>query len=129
MPKKFHQWIGELAAGFQVFDKFLSKREFFKKRPDVKYLALEVWVRECCGYLQGLYAQCSSWQFDELIRHELEGVKDKDALMAFLFSRMNVFNVQLNQSNAVIQQMTQLLDKQNQAILQLLAQLKKLQDA
>lgn len=128
IQKKFHQWISELKDGFDFFDKFLSKREFFQKRPDAKYLALEVWVRECCGYLQGLYAQFPSWQFDELIRHELEGVKDKDALMAFLFSRMNFFNVQLSHQGNIINQMNAHIQNQNQVILQLQAQLKKLQD-
>ena len=119
-PKKFQKWLNALIDGFIYFEKFLSEREFFQKRPDMKYLALEIWVRECCNYLQKIYAKYPSWQFDPLIRHELESVKDKIPLMSFIFSRMNVFNLNLYQMNAHIQ-------KQNQVIQQLQAQIKSLQ--
>ena len=97
---KLQKWIDTLIKGFRYLDNFLSEREFFQKRPDVKQLALEVWVRECCGYLQEIYAQIPAFQFDELLRKEFEG----NVLMAFLFSRMNIFNVQLNHQGAIIQQ-------------------------
>ena len=105
VTEKIYTWINSLVNGFQLFDKFLSEREFFKQRPDIKYLALEVWVRECCNYLRDIYAQIPAWQIDEIIRHELEGVKDTTAFTAFLFSRMNIFNIQLNQQGAMLQQM------------------------
>ena len=110
-----------LTWGFHHLDKFLSEREFFQKRPDIKNLALEVWVRECCNYLQEIYAKVPAFQLDELIRKEFEG----NALMAFLFSRMNVFNVQLNQYGAIIQQMNAHIQRQNQIIQQLQQQLKE----
>ena len=128
-PKKFQKWLHALVEGFVYLESFLSDREFFQKRPDLKQVALEVWVRECCRYLQGLYAQFPSWQFDPLLRHEFERVKDKDALMAFLFSRMNVFNVQMSRQGNIINQMNAHIQKQNQVISQQQEQLKKLQGA
>lgn len=118
IPEKIHTWINSLVQGFQLFDKFLSEREFFKNRPDVKYLALEVWVRECCVHLAKIYKQLPAWQLDELIRHELEGVKDKAALMAFIFGRMNMLNLQLNKQGMIMQQM-------NAQIQQLQSQIQK----
>ncbi len=118
VPKKIHVWMNALIQGFQCFDKFLSEREFFKQRPDIKYLALEVWVRECYNNVFDIYAQIPAWQLDEIIRHELEGVKDKTALMAFLFGRMNNLHVQLNRQGAMLQQM-------NAQIQQLQSQIQK----
>ena len=108
VSKVIRKWVNALTKGFQSLDKFLSEREFFQKRPDVKYLALEVWVRECCGYLQEIYAQNPSFQFDELLRKEFEG----NALMAFIFSRMNIFNVNLIKQNQIIQQLQAQLKSQ-----------------
>lgn len=125
IPEKIHTWINSLVQGFQLFDKFLSEREFFKNRPDVKYLALEVWVRECCVHLAKIYKQLPAWQLDELIRHEFEGVQYKTALMAFFFSRMNIFNLQLNQQGMMLQQMNAQIQKQNEIIQQLQSQIQK----
>ncbi|MBQ9487886.1 MAG: glycosyltransferase [Selenomonadaceae bacterium] len=126
-PEKFHVWMHSLIKGFQLFDKFLSEREFFKNRPDMKYLALEVWVRECCNYLFDIFAQIPVWQLDELIRHELEDVQDKTALMAFIFGRMNIFNLQLNQQVLMLQQMNAQIQKQNETIQQQQALIQQLQ--
>ena len=123
ISKKFHKWISAMTSGFHYLDRFLNESEFFQKRPDVKQLALEVWVRECCGYLQEIYAQIPAFQFDELLRKEFEG----NVLMAFLFSRMNVFNVQLNQYGAIIQQMNAYIQQQNQALLKQQSKIDELQ--
>ena len=122
VPGTLQKWINALIKGFRYLDNFLSEREFFKKRSDVKQLALEVWVRECCRHLQEIYAQVPTFQFDELLRKEFEG----NALMAFLFSRMNVFNVNMNRQGATIQQMNAYIQRQNQVIQQLQAQIKQL---
>ncbi|MBR5913190.1 MAG: glycosyltransferase [Selenomonadaceae bacterium] len=127
LQKNFHRWIGELNDGFQVLDKFLREREFFQKHPDVKHLAFEVWVRECCGYLQEIYAQIPAWQFDEFIRKEFEDVENKNELMAFIFSRMNVFNVNLDRQSTMIQQMHAHIQQQNQVIKQQQEQIQQLQ--
>ena len=118
VPDKINVWINSLVQGFQLFDKFLSEREFFQNRLDMKCLALEVWVRECCQYLFEIYEQIPVWQLDALIRHEWDGVKDKTALMAFIFSRMNIFHMQLNQQDLMLQQMDAQIQKQNEIIQQ-----------
>ena len=119
VPKTIKKWINGLTKGFNYLDNFLSEREFFQKRPDLKHFLLEIWVRECCQYKVGLFAQVHPFQVDGIIRHEFEQVADKTALMAFIFSRMNVFNLQSMQQNHVIQQMNEHIQKQNQVIAQL----------
>ena len=118
--KHISKWIKSLSTGFIYFEKFLSEREFFKKRPDAKYLALEIWLRECIQYFKGIYEQVQPFQLDEIIRHELSKVQDKTGLMAFLFSRMNVFDVNIIRKDEIIYQ-------QNQIIQQLQEQVKQLQ--
>ena len=114
--EKIHTWMDPLIKGFKYFDEFLSEQEFFKKNPEAKFMALEIWVKAFCSRqsrFQSIYSQIPAWQLDELIRKEFEG----NTLLAFIFSRMNVFNVKLNQQGAIIYQ-------QNQIIQQLQAQLK-----
>ena len=107
VPKTIHMRTYAVTEGFKRFNEFLNEIEFFKQRPDAKYFAFEHWISICCNFLQEIYAQIPAFQFDELLRKEFEG----NALMAFLFSRMNVFNVQLNQCGAIIQQQNQLIQQ------------------
>ncbi len=104
-----HQWLMGLAAGFDYFENFLNKREFFRKNLNVKFTMLEIWVRECCKYLTPIYAQMPAWQIDEFVRREFEQVENKTALMSFLFCRMNIFNFNLNNQIALTRQLNEKL--------------------
>ena len=121
IQKSIDTWMISLTQGFQYMDEFLSNQKFFQENPEAKFVMLEIWVRAFCDRadrFRSIYTQIPAWQLDELIRNELEKVKNKSALTAFLFSRMNVFNVQLNRQQQIIFQ-------QQQIIQQLKAQLKK----
>ena len=105
LDARIKKWFNALTKGFYYLDKFLSRQKFFNDNLEAKYLVLDALVKEFVGiYIMPLYAQIPAFQFDELLRKELGGVENKTALMAFLFSRMNIFNVQLNQYGAIIQQ-------------------------
>ncbi len=121
VSKTIEKWILGMTRGFNYLDTFLSEREFFQKHPDAKNLVLETWVKECCQYKIGLFAHVQPFQVDEIIRHEFEKFTDKNALMAFLFSRMNVFNVKLIQAQ-------QIIDRQKNEITELKHQLEKSHD-
>ena len=130
VQEKIHTWMDSLISGFKYFDEFLSRQEFFKQKPDVKFTMLEIWVKAFCSRadrFQSVYAQIPSYQLDEIIRRELEKVKDKTSLTAFLFSRMNIFNVQLNRQNAMLYQMNAHIQKQNEVIKNLQAEVNRLQ--
>lgn len=120
IPKSVHKYLEALTTGFKCVDKFLSGQEFFQQRPDAKYAALDIIVREFANYLLKIYAQVPAFQLDALIRAELEKVSNLSALSAFLFSRMNIFNVNLLQQQ-------QLIQNQQQQIQQLQAQLQQAQ--
>ena len=127
VDKTIRKWLNALSEGFNHIDKFLDERKFFIEHKDVKNLVLETWVRECCGYLIKYYAQIPSYQLDEIIRRELSDVHNKTPLMAFLFSRMNVFNVNLNRQNSMLYQMNAHIQKQNEVIQTLQATINRLQ--
>ena len=122
IQKSVHKYLEALIQGFQYVDKFLNGQEFFQQRLDAKYAVLDIIVREFANYLLGIYSQVPAFQLDALVRHEISQLKDTTALTAFLFARMNVFNVNLLQQQ-------QLIQNQQQQIQQLQAQLQQLQPA
>ncbi len=120
VPKTIRKHIKTLCRGFEYVDEFLDGQDFFRQRPDAKYLVLEIVVREFANYLLNIYAQVPAFQLYGLVRAELEKFGASAALAAFLFSRMNVFNVNLLQQQQIIQ-------RQQQQIQQLQAQLQQAQ--
>ena len=113
----------------QPLDKFLNEMEFFKKRPDAKSFVLSMWINARCNSLIGMYAQIPAWQLEMLIRHEIEKLDFGSALTSFLFSRMNIFNVNLNRQNAMMYQMNAHIQKQNEVIKNLQAEVNRLQQS
>ena len=111
-----------LKVGFAHLDKFLSGREFFRQHPDVKYLALDTYVREMLGYLQDIYAQIPAPALDELLRKEF-GDGDNTALTTFIFSAMNVQRLQFMQAQY---QFNQFAAQSNRRIAELEGELKRL---
>ena len=110
-----------------IINKFAKEFTLLETHVDLRY---ELWnflaVREVARLFQ-IYEQIPAWQLDEIIRRELEKVKDKTSLTAFLFSRMNVFNVNLNRQNAMLYQMNAHIQKQNEVIKNLQAEVNRLQ--
>lgn len=90
VPATLHKWLQSMTKGFNWLDKFLSEREFFQKHPDIKYMALEFWINDCCNNLKKIFSQVRPYQIDAVIRHEFGTFEEKTALMSFLFSQFNV---------------------------------------
>ena len=118
ISKRGSDFFNEIA----ILEDFMNKFELLKN-PQNKYLVFEFFTK--FGGLEEvfpIYAQIPAFQLDALVRHEISQLKDTTALTAFLFARMNVFNVNLLQQQQLIQQ-------QQQQIQQLQAQLQQLQPA
>ena len=120
-----------LKLGFAHLDEFLSGREFFRQYPDMKYLALEIYVREMLNYFQDIYAQIPAPALDELLRKEF-GDGDNTALATFVFSAMNIQRLQLNQvvnqANQQAQQFNRFAAQAKQRIADLENEIKRLND-
>ena len=127
VPKKISKNIVALVDGFNYLYNFLDDMDFFKKRPDAKSFVLSIWINYRCNSLIDMYAQIPTWQLEELIRRELEKLDCNAEVTAFLFSRMNIFNVNLNRQNAMLYQMNTHIQKQNEIIKNLQAEVIRLQ--
>ena len=91
--KLLHKQIKALTSGVRYIDEFLSGREFFSRRPDLKYLLFDTLIQDTLMYLGGIYAKIPAPQLDALLRKEFVG--EDSALTSFVFSTMNVQRLQL----------------------------------
>ena len=141
VEKTMLKYCKTLFNGFNYVEKFLSERDFFKQNPNLKYDVLNVIVREFVNYILRIYTQVPAFRLDEFIRRELEQLDDTTALTAFLFDRMNVFNVNLINQQQEIQKLqanfqksvqylknqSEIIESQRAEIEQLKAQLQQIQ--
>ena len=88
--KYIRKYLRVLTNGFKHMDDFLSGREFFRRRPDLKYRALENYFNETIDYLQKIYDDMPSYEVDAVLREEFS-CGDNVALMAFTFNAMNAY--------------------------------------
>lgn len=118
--KMIHRWCDSLFRGLKILDDFMKNFELFQKNPEYKYLVFELLIKNHTVHIIKLYDKIPAARLDRMIRRELEQVKEKDALTAFIFSRMSSLNLNFLRQNQVIQQ-------QQNMIQQLQAQLQALQ--
>ena len=95
--KQLQKYCSALRVGFEYLDKFLSGRKFFNQNPDMKYLALETYVREISAYLSKIYLNFPPHEFDEILREEFSK-NSNAALTAFIFGAMNVYQLKLSET-------------------------------
>ena len=141
VEKYIYRYGNSIMQAIGLIDEFTKKLEFFKSNPSFKYSMFDFFTREHMNRILPAYAQFPPYQLDEFIRRELEQVKDKTALTAFLFGRMNVFNVNLINQQQEIQKLqanlqksvqylknqSEIIESQRAEIEQLKAQLQQIQ--
>ena len=109
--KLISQWVKAIVVGFNYVNNFLNEQEYFQKNLDAKYFVFEIIVKDFSHYLFGLYTQFPASQLDALIQQEFEKCRDLTALTTFIFSRMNIFNINLIQQQNLIQRQQELINK------------------
>ena len=131
--RRMSRGITNITALIRMVDDILKDFENLKNSPD-KYILLDMLTRRASSVMFPVYEKFSVHLFDDLIRKYIDETGNSTALTAFLFSRMNIFNINMNrqgvmiqQMNAYIQQANAHIQKQNQIIQQLQAQVKQLQ--
>lgn len=105
------RWVKSIVVGFNYLNDFLSEQEYFQKNLDAKYLILETVVYDFSRYLFGLYTQFPACQLDALIQQEFAKCHNLTPLTTFIFSRMNIFNINLIQQQNFIQQQQELIER------------------
>lgn len=89
--------IDMLKKAFRYLDKFFAGQKNFRDRPDLRYGVADISVMDCCYYLSDIYAKIPAYRFDEIVRKKFPG--ENSGLTAFIFNRMNVFRLQLQNKN------------------------------
>ena len=95
VEENFQIYLNSLTQGFKYVDEFLDKQKFFRDNVNLKFIVLERLFQEFNEYLMPFYEQISAIDLDPIIRAEFARAGDISALSAFLYSRMNLLNVQL----------------------------------
>lgn len=93
--ERVRKWANSLATGFSCCDNFLSDLDFYKKNPDVKYLALGAIVQDIFKNLSGVYQKFSPAVLDDIIREEFAKVGDNSAMATFFFNMSIMYSLQI----------------------------------
>ena len=112
VEKRVPRRVRDVFLGITYLDEYMSGIEFFVKHPNYKYDVLNFFKELQTYDVLHMYARFPVHKLDGLIRRELDEVSDKTALTAFLFSRMNIFNLQVNVQNELIRKMETYIKKQ-----------------
>lgn len=97
------KWVKSLRVGIKHLDEFLSDRDFFLKRPDLKYILFDTFAQEMLKHLNQIYAQVPAPALDEILRKEFSD-GDNLALTSFIFNTMNIYRLQLMQAQVQFNQ-------------------------
>lgn len=89
------KWIRSLATAFSCCDEFLSKLDFYKQHPEIKYLALDAITQDIFSKLFKIYGKFSSALLDELIREEFSKNGNSSAMAAFFFNMSLMYSLQI----------------------------------
>ena len=109
LDKHVHNWFGSSLKAIEIYENFMAKFPQFEENPNLKYIVFEFFAsHNVSNQIMPVYTNFTAPSLDSLIRKELAEVKDKTALAAFLFNRMNIFQVRLN----LLQQKFSQLEKQ-----------------
>ena len=94
LSKLLRRQVKALREAVRYIEKFLSEREFFSRRPDLKYILFDTFANEILNGVTGFYAQVPAPALDELLQKEFSDGNHK-ALTTFLFSTVNSYRLQL----------------------------------
>ena len=120
MPKAIHKYTKALKKGINYLDNFLEDREFFSRRPDLKYVLFDTFAQEMLNHLNKVYVQIPAHALDELLRKEFGS---DSAVEAFIFNLLNAQRVQFFQMQY---QFNQFAAQAQQRIVELENELKRI---
>ncbi len=104
LSKLLTRQVIALKEGIKYIDDFLRNREFFSRRPDLKYILFDMFINELLNGVMGIYAQVPAPALDDLLQKEFSDGNSK-ALSTFLFSMVNSYRLQLIHAHQRISQL------------------------
>ena len=107
VEKTIHKRVGDIFKGIEILDKFMSDIEFFKNFPQHKYNMFNFFTESQIYFLINIFLQVPPYLLEKPVKKELEHIKEKDSLIAFLFNRMNYIYGDLIKAKSLLQQKPQ----------------------
>ena len=95
--RHIRRWLNSIKCGINFIDKFLSGREFFSRRPDLKYILLSLFANEMLEHLREVYTKNPAYALNEILKKEFGG-DENSAFIAFIFGTMNIYRAQFVQT-------------------------------
>ena len=83
-----------IADGVRYLDEYLNGIEAFANRPDLKVMLFDMFTQDLFDHLMHIYSQVPMYALDAVLRKEFSA-GDNVALSSFVFSKMNIFRLQL----------------------------------
>lgn len=106
LEKHVHDWFGSTLKAIEIYENFMEKFPQFNENLNLKYMVFEFFANHNVSkHIMPIYTKYPAPKIDALIRNELADIKDKTALTAFLFNRMNLFQVRLIQAQQQLEQL------------------------
>lgn len=99
IKKRVQRQVSALVGGVRYLNEFFSEHKVLSQRPDLQYILFDAFIQEMLKYLNFIYTQIPAHDLDELLREEFSR-GDNTALTAFIFSKMNIYRVQLLQAQS-----------------------------
>ena len=96
IKERFLRWGFPTFHQIGFLDDLMKEFIFFQQHPEYKYEIFNLLLNKNIPsphQILPIYTQIPAYQLDGLIRQELEQIKDKTALTAFLFNRMNILSL------------------------------------
>ena len=108
LEKYFHKWLGNLNLGFNEFDKVMRRFTFFDEHPDYRYAVLDWFFERTfrdARQFQAAYAQLHPAVLNQLVQKEFH--PDDAAFSAFLFDKVNIYQLQILKLQAELRKFQQ----------------------
>ena len=94
LPEFLSRKVKALKTVIRYIEEFLSDREFFSRRPDLKYILFDMFINELLNGVMEIYMHVPAPALDAFLQKEFSDGNHK-ALTTLLFSMVNSYRLQL----------------------------------
>ena len=123
--RTIHKYASILKHGIKYLDEFLSRRDFFSKRTDLKYILFDTLATTVLPRLNELYNQIPTHKFDEFLRNEFKA-DENPAMSAVIFNMMNIYRLKFEKASRQNFQLTRFAVAAQKRLVELENEVKRL---
>ena len=114
LDKYIHRWLNITIEGTRIIDNFMNEIDFFKEHSELKYIAMDFFIREKLNWFYRVYKGNVPYKVDPFLRKEFSVDPENNiALMSYLFNTVNIYNIHFgNQRRKILQLQQQIKELQ-----------------